>query len=242
MASYQYTRNITPDPPEPPPEPMTRQKKWENFWFYYKWHVIVGAVVLLMVGMLVKDVVFQTQPDYTIAVLTRSAMPTSVAQNLQAGLAPLCDDRNGDGKVTVQVLEYVIDNETTADPQTQMANVTKLMGDVQTGESMLFLTNDVDYFEKQYAIFAYNDGQTPPENETPDAARLGVAWKDCHALASLDLGAITLTDGTQQGAVQDYLQNFTLLRRVYTGTKIDGDKKAAPYYQSAVALFSQWTA
>ena len=50
MASYRYTRNITPQderPPEPPAPPKGR-KKWENFWFYHKWHILAALGVALL--------------------------------------------------------------------------------------------------------------------------------------------------------------------------------------------------
>ena len=47
MASARYTLNIKPDAPEEPPQPMTRRQKWDNFWFYHKWHVIIGVAVAL---------------------------------------------------------------------------------------------------------------------------------------------------------------------------------------------------
>ena len=53
MASARYTLNITPDPPEEPPHEMTAKEKRENFWFYYKWHVIVGIFVVILLVMLV---------------------------------------------------------------------------------------------------------------------------------------------------------------------------------------------
>ena len=43
----------------------------------------------------------------------------------------------------------------------QMANITKLSGDIDGGESMLFLVDDMEYFQEQYMLFAYNDGTSP---------------------------------------------------------------------------------
>lgn len=46
MASPRYTLNIKPEDlqPEQPKHEMTGKEKRENFWFYHKWHVIVGIV------------------------------------------------------------------------------------------------------------------------------------------------------------------------------------------------------
>ena len=51
MASPRYTLNIKPEDlqPEQPKHEMTGKEKRENFWFYHKWHVIVGNVAAMMV-------------------------------------------------------------------------------------------------------------------------------------------------------------------------------------------------
>lgn len=240
MASARYTLNIKPDAPEEPPKPMTRRQKWDNFWFYHKWHVIIGVAVALMVGLLVKDVVTKVEPDYTIGVLTTQSLPYSADETLGEKLATLCDDRNGDGKVEVQVLEYWI-TEDAIDPNTQMTMITKLMGDMQTGESMLFLTDDVAVFEEKYGIFAYNDGTAPEDFENADITGMGVAWEDCPALAGLDLGNTATLDGSEGEPLQDTMKNYTLVKRVYTGSTLEGDEELTAYYNSAAALFDAWT-
>ena len=92
MASARYTLNITPDAPEKPSGPMTPRQKWDNFWFYHKWHVVVGVVVALLVGLMIRDVVTNTEPDYTIGVLTSQSLPYDAELTLAEKLTPLCDD------------------------------------------------------------------------------------------------------------------------------------------------------
>lgn len=240
MASARYTLNIKPDAPEPPKAPMTRRQKWENFWFYNKWKVIIGLVAVVILGILIKDVVTKVDPDYTIGVLTTQSLPYNADVTLGEKLAALCDDRNGDGRVEVQVLEYCISDD-PVDPNTQMAMMTKLMGDMQTGESMLFLTDDVEKYERQYALFVYNDGTAPADYETASTEGMGVAWSDCPALASLDLGNTQTLDGSQGTPLQDVMQSYTLVKRVYADTTLDGDEELTEYYNSAAALFDAWT-
>ena len=51
MASYRYTRDIQPQdtaPASQAPAPMTRRQKWDNFWFYHKWHVVAAVVAALL--------------------------------------------------------------------------------------------------------------------------------------------------------------------------------------------------
>ena len=49
---------------------MTGKEKRENFWFYHKWHVIVGIVAALMVFSFVWEIATQVHPDYTCLLYT----------------------------------------------------------------------------------------------------------------------------------------------------------------------------
>ena len=241
MASPRYTLNIKPEDlqPEQPKHEMTGKEKRENFWFYHKWHVIVGIVAALMVFSFVWEIATQVHPDYTIGILTTTGVPMGTGEALAEQLKPYFDDRNGDGEVVVSVMEYTIgkDADSIADPNVQMANITKLSGDIDGGESMLFLVDDMEYFQEQYMLFAYNDGTSPAEGEKPDYARMGVRWGDCPALTSLELGASENFDGSQGYDYQTFLQDYKLVPRVYTGTKLEKDEDAAAYYEKAMSVF-----
>lgn len=245
MASARYLLNIQPEPPEQPPEKMTRKKKLENFWFYYKWHLIIGAVVLVLVGSFVYEMASQVDPDYQIAIVTETMLPDAVLEGLETQLAGFADDFNSDGKIKVSVMQYNLsigggDATNPADPYTQMAGSTKLMADAQSGDSMLYLTDDVKGFQAAHSLFAYNDGTTPAEGETPDFSRMGVQWADCPKLAALDLGQAVQFDGTSVPA-QDYMKSFVLLPRAFEGTAVADKQKLVAYHESSLRLFDALT-
>ena len=37
------------------------------------------------------------------------------------------------------------------------------------------------------------------------------------------------------------MKNYTLVKRVYTGSTLEGDEELTAYYNSAAALFDAWT-
>ena len=90
-------------------------------------------------------------------------------------------------------------------------------------------------------LVAYNDGTSPAEGEKPDYARVGVRWGDCPALTSLELGASENFDGSQGDDYQTFLQDYKLVPRVYTGTKLEKDEDAAAYYEKAMSVFHTLT-
>lgn len=248
MASARYTLNITPDPPEEHHE-MTPQEKRANFWYYNKWKIFAGIAAIVLVSFFVYDIVSQVDPDYQIGVISRTTLPDSAVEALETQLATLADDRNGDGKTVVSVMTYTLapagseDNAAqVVDAYTQMAGSTKLMADAQNGESMLFLTNDVQAYELSEALFAYNDGTAPESEASLDLARMGVAWADCPQLTALDLGRVTTMDGTDAGSVQSILADYVLVKRVFAGTSLAEKEKAQSYYAASMQLFDRLTA
>lgn len=75
MASPRYTLNIKPEDlqPEQPKHEMTGKEKRENFWFYHKWHVIVGIVAALMVFRS-----FGRSPPRCIRIIPSASSPRQV--------------------------------------------------------------------------------------------------------------------------------------------------------------------
>lgn len=243
MASPRYTWNIEPEQPEEKHE-MTPREKRANFLYYHKWHILLIGIAVAFIAMFIYDITTRVNPDYQIGVLSSTALPGSVLDTLETALTPLCDDRNGDGTVKLTVVGYTvgISEEDIADPNTQMADVTRLMGDFSTGQTMLFLVQDVQKYQEQFQLFSYNDGTTPAESEEIDYENLGVAWENSSVLSRLALGNVETLDGTSLGPVQDVMREFCLVKRVYNDTKIENDKDATQYYEKAVALFDRLTA
>ncbi|MEG1380929.1 MAG: hypothetical protein RSC73_01685 [Ruthenibacterium sp.] len=240
MASARYTLNIPPEIPEEKHE-MTPKQKRDNWWFYHKWPLIISLAAIVLVGWLGYDILTNVQPDYQVALMGEQMLPTGVVESLEANLPQFCDDRNGDGKVAVAVVEYTLQDGENVDPNTRMANMTRLMADAQSGESMIFLTKKPELYAKEYGIFADNDGKTLPEGSAP-TENFGILWKDCPQLTALQLGDITGFDGTKLGTVQDFLSDYKLLRRAYTGTALEKKEKERLRYESAMCVFDAMTA
>ena len=107
MASARYTLNIKPEDLIPDePLPQTRKQKIQNWLHYHKWWFIGGALVLLILGMIVRDMVTAPEYDYTIGIVTSQMLPDQILDELSDAFATLADDRDGNGEVAVQVQQY----------------------------------------------------------------------------------------------------------------------------------------
>lgn len=200
---------------------MREYTKWEKFrnWFYYnKLWVFVGAVILWVVGSMLWNVlgIGQTEPDYRF-VYVGTRLPEDCVEALEAGLASMAEDCNGDGAVTVVVTQCVTtSNETLENQIYGYGAEVALLADITEGESHFFLMEDPENVQLSFQILANMDGSIPADDDY-EAMDKVYAWADCPRLASLDLGTYedAYLDQLETGNCQDLLAGLYLGRRYY---------------------------
>ncbi|QAT48412.1 hypothetical protein EQM14_00675 [Caproiciproducens sp. NJN-50] len=214
--------------PEPQsPTPDTPRKKWENFWYYHKWHALVLLAAAVFLIFLARDL---TRPgaDYEIGLVTANGFPQEAVGLLEKNIAKCGEDLNGDGRVTVQIDSYAAGAE-NGGSGIQAANQVKLEADLSAGDCMLFLT-DADSFSQQQSklgMFARTDGSTPEAGESgPGGMRIPLSG--LKALAGLSYR-------TAEG--ENLMERLGLSLRVYRDTAVDGKKDA--YWNASRRLFQK---
>lgn len=256
MASARFQVLIKPEDvvPPPPPPPLTPKEKRQNFWFYYKWHFVIGGVIALILGTMIYDIVTQVRPDYEIGLITTIGYPPDTDVVLSEKLTPFFDDRNGDGEIVVNVNIYSMGElGGVTDPNVLMANQTKFVGDVDAGQSMLFIVDEPALLDAQYGIFSDDvpdDTIEQPEEgddlitvtyDPADNVKFGVRWGDCPKLTALDLGESVDSLGGPSYSYQLFLEDFRILPRVFYGTHLEGKEKQAAYYTASLAAMEKMT-
>ena len=108
MASEYLKRKYKDVKPDEKVE-LTAQEKRKNWWYYNKWYVVAAAVLVLIAVDLVWNWMGRGEPspDYQVAYVSSQPMPGDTAAAIEAGLAALGEDLNGDGQVLVQLRQYV---------------------------------------------------------------------------------------------------------------------------------------
>lgn len=217
-------------------KPQTPKSKWENFWYYHKWHMVAAAFLLFLVLFGVYDIVSRENPDYEIGLITQDTYPTDVTDALEAQLAACGKDRNGDGKVTVRVNVYPAGGGTsggTEDPNVKMAGYVKIASDLSNGTSMIFITDDASFAREQeeFHIFSNLDGSTPAEGAR-DYDKMRVSLKDCGGLSNIKIA------GTG-GKARDVFDGLSISMRAFQGTKMEQQKDKAAYYTASRQLFNE---
>lgn len=138
-------RNVKPEKPAS----MTAAQRRKNWWHYHKWHVLSVAVVLLIGADWVWNILSQVRPDYQIAYVGFVPLAEGDGASWETQLAALGTDCNGDGKILVQLNQYLFAQEDAM--YTAAANV-KLLADLDAQESYFFLLEDPERFQADYEI------------------------------------------------------------------------------------------
>lgn len=166
---------------------LTKAEKRRNWWHYHKWHVVITLALAVCAANILWDVsgVGREKPDYSIAYVGSTPLSEETAEAIRSGLASLSPDMNGDGKVIVELLQYVSVNTGDSDSLyfAQAAQV-KLVGDITACTSYFFLLEDPGAFQEATNALCNLDGSLPEDGDlSPDGKY--VLWKDCPKLAQI---------------------------------------------------------
>lgn len=189
------------------------RKKLDHFWYYYKYHVLIGAFVLCMLIVFVKDMLEKVDYDYEIGFVTDYIMTEEEISALQQVFEQDAEDLNGDGEIHVAVYNYTLpdENQEGYDMQLFMAGQTRFTVDMQEGTSMIFFISPVNY-EK------YKDMEVLPMEED-DYVKLS----DCA--------------GYKEAGSPETLKNLMGAMRRLDGTKMESDPEIIAYYEASEKLF-----
>ena len=125
-------------------------KKMENFWFYYKKHLLIGLAVVLLLGYLAIQKAATPEPDYQIGLVQAVPCTQEQLEGWEARFAAAGEDRNGDGQVLVKIHTYFVDLADDS-PNAGVQNgdtVSALDADLIGNKSGIFLLEDVDTFRR----------------------------------------------------------------------------------------------
>ncbi|MDE6590172.1 MAG: hypothetical protein K2K53_07505 [Oscillospiraceae bacterium] len=193
---------------------LTRSEKRKNWWYYHKWHVVIG-VVLAGIGINILCHALglgQIRPDYQIAYVGDNALPDDTAAAIEAAFASLGEDLNGDGRITVRLNQYASTGGFDAEMAVS-AEVT-LMADIMNRDSYFFLLENPAWFQVNYRSLRRLDGSLPPEGDySADGTYL--AWGDCPALANMELGSYSYqaVGNTVTGSSDELAAGLSVARR-----------------------------
>ena len=191
------------------------RKKIDNFWYYYKIHVLVVVFILFVAGVFIKDIVTKVDYDYSVAFVTEEMMTNEEISSIQSVFEREAEDLNGDGEIHVEVQNYTIPQGDSADPQLVAAGQTKLTVDIQEGTSMIFFLSPGCYE-------SYKDSGVLPADESEY-----IKFSDC--------------TGYEEAGSPKELGDLMGALRLVEDTKLKKDQNKMDYYDANKELFEKFT-
>ncbi len=191
MVKEKYLPYVEPDqPPEPPKSPKEiKKEKRENFWFYNKTKIIVALCVVAAILITWQPWKTTIDPDYTVGLMSQYYWSDSQLEELENMLRPYGKDLNGDGVVKVDVSLYQLSSPDDAGLSAQevQAYTTRFIGDLQTGEVILFIGDEANIKLNgiDQGLFAKTDDELSlvGEDEKVTVDDVAVNWKTCDAIS-----------------------------------------------------------
>lgn len=166
---------------------LTPAEKRRNWWYYHKWHIIIGVVIVFCLADIVANAlgIGQVKPDVSIAYVGGASLSEQTVSALTDGIAAFCPDMNGDGKITVEVQEYVIPPVGSSDGVLLAEAATvRLIGDISDCKSYFFLMEDPGRVQQMTTSLRNLDGSLPDDDDvTSDGKYLPVS--QCPVLAEM---------------------------------------------------------
>ena len=191
------------------------RKKIDNFWYYYKIHVLVVVFILFVASVFIKDIVTKVDYDYSVAFVTEEMMTNEEISSIQSVFEREAEDLNGDGEIHVEVQNYTIPQGDSADPQLVAAGQTKLTVDIQEGTSMIFFLSPGCYE-------SYKDSVVLPADESEY-----IKFSDC--------------TGYEEAGSPKELGDLMGALRLVEDTKLKKDQNKMDYYEANKELFEKFT-
>lgn len=128
--------------PNPKPEgPKDFKGKLDNFWYHYKWTVIIVAFIMVTLAIMLFQFFSKHDPDYMVVLVTNNAVDDTATGKLASEFQKYGRDINGDGKVEVQIESLYLGDNT----QYSVLNKQKLIANISTGDVMFYILDSQSY-------------------------------------------------------------------------------------------------
>lgn len=137
------------------------RSRLEIWWAYEKWYW-AGGVVILYILVSIARAAFGwgvADPDVRVAVVTASLIPEERLTAVKALFEDTAEDRNQDGKTIAEINVYFFPPDSAAFYEQRLTANIRLIGDIERGELLFFLTDDAEAFEADFGVLADAAGE-----------------------------------------------------------------------------------
>lgn len=144
--------------------------KYKSFSHWYEYHkawIIGGIIVGLMVLTLYWTHSGESDPDYRVSWVGKTLLSAEEEEALMQAVRVCGEDRNGDGEISVMVVQYAVNftPDSSALTEENYGSVLKLIGQMESNECYLYFMEDPEGFQFNVGALRYLNGEPSGEND-----------------------------------------------------------------------------
>lgn len=213
--------------------PKTGKEKRANWWFHYKWKLISGILLLAAFISFIVPMLTKVDPDYSVIIATEFTVPQELISDLENHFEQYADDRNGDKKVHVAVVQCTFNVKAANLSETNelQASFVRFAADAGAGESMIVFYDDASY---DYLAQDDMEGFFGPIDDTDNAYYL---WKEFKSLETLEIDKYQDVGATSE-SVRKVLGELKGAVRAEKGDAFREDEVSA-YREKSIEFFKR---
>lgn len=117
----------------------TIRKKCANFWYYYKWYVLGGLLLLCALAVAINSCVNRARPDLYVLFARNDSPDSMQLLELEQWFGNLAEDVNKDGEKSASVIATATVDQWTGN------NSSAMLVQVNSGSAVLYLLSEQNY-------------------------------------------------------------------------------------------------
>lgn len=127
---------------------MNKVLGWlDNFWYHYKWHVIVGLFIVIFLFVSIGQMLDKEKVDVYILYAGPTAFMASEIYDIQDAFETIMPDMNGDGEKIVQFIDITVLTDAQIEENRKKAEAE----DIEYKPDMEYIANARQKFKLQLA-------------------------------------------------------------------------------------------
>ncbi|MBE6767010.1 MAG: hypothetical protein E7550_05390 [Ruminococcaceae bacterium] len=125
-------------------KPLTFAEKFQNFWYYYKYVMLIIVFLAVVLGVSIAQCATREKYDTEVILYTRASYTEKQINAIEAELEKYCEDIDGDGVVNVQVIDCSYHKNTGFEHSN--AKESKLNANITSNDvAILYITDNETY-------------------------------------------------------------------------------------------------
>lgn len=143
------------------------ESKWENFWYYNKWKVIIGAFFAVLIGVTAYQILTKESMDINVMYAGPGYLNAVQVDSVRSALRSISEDYNGDGKIGAELSMLTCLTEEQIEERHQQAlaesrafvinrnanteNIKQFNNEIGYGESVIYMI-DPSLYERVHEV------------------------------------------------------------------------------------------